>query len=58
MILLSNGGGDHWVIIAETAAVSKGDFRRGLAKNRPRIANVDDMTFFDAAKDRMGKVKI
>jgi len=54
----SRDGGDHWLIVAEAAPVSKGDFYRGLAKDRPRIANVDDMNFFDAAKDRMGKVTI
>lgn len=57
-VFASRDGGESWVMIAEVAPVSKGDFYRGLAKGRPRIANVDDMMFFDAAKERMGKVVV
>lgn len=57
-VFASRDGGETWCMIAEVAPVSKGDFYRGLAKGRPRIANVDDMMFFDAAKDRMGKVEV
>lgn len=57
-VFASRDGGETWLMVAEVAPVSKGDFYRGLAKGRPRIANVDDMTFFDAAKERMGKVEV
>ena len=57
-VFASRDGGDNWVMIAEVAPVSKGDFYRGLAKGRPRMANVDDMIFFEAAKERMGKVEV
>jgi photosystem II stability/assembly factor-like uncharacterized protein len=54
-IFETTDGGDSWSMIAETAPVSKGDFYRGLARGRQRIANVDDMVFFEAAADRIAK---
>lgn len=48
-------GGDTWRVIAEVGAVSKGDFYRALAKNRPRLANVDDMKFSEAGAKRVAE---
>ena len=48
----SRDGGDHWRMIADIAPVSKGEFHRALAKNRPRIAGVDDVAVNPAAAAR------
>ncbi|MGY4596943.1 photosystem II stability/assembly factor-like uncharacterized protein [Bradyrhizobium sp. GM22.5] len=48
----SRDEGDHWTIIADIAAVSKGEFHRALAKGRPRLAGVDDMVVNAAAEAR------
>lgn len=45
-------GGDRWHMIAEVAPVSKGEFSRALAKDRGRLANVDDLVLSDAAARR------
>ncbi len=50
-------GGDHWHVIAEVAPVSKGEFYRALAKDRGRLANVDDLVFSDAAARRLAAAK-
>lgn len=52
----SRDGGDHWRIIADVAPVSKGEFYRGLAKGRPRIAGVDDVVVNAAAAARFKAV--
>ena len=52
----SRDGGDHWRVIADVAPVSKGEFHRALAKNRPRIAGVDDMVVNAAAAQRFQAV--
>ena len=43
-VFTSRDGGDHWTMIADLAPVSKGEFHRGLAKGRSRIAGVDDVS--------------
>ena len=51
-------GGDTWCIIADVAAVSKGEFYRGLLKDRVPLATVDDVQFNPTAAARLGAVKI
>jgi photosystem II stability/assembly factor-like uncharacterized protein len=48
-------GGDHWSVIADVAAVSKGEFYRGLARGRQNITTVDDMKFTEHASARMAQ---
>jgi len=45
-------GGDRWSIIADVAPVSKGEFYRGLVKNRTKLANVDDVVVNPVAQNR------
>ena len=45
-------GGDTWSIIADVAAVSKGEFYRGLVKNRTKLATVDDVVVNPTAQNR------
>ena len=51
-------GGDSWCIVADVAAVSKGEFHRGLRKDRVPLAVVDDVTFHAAAEARLGAVEV
>ena len=44
--------GDSWRIVADIAPVSKGEFFRALAKDRRKLATVDDMVINDAAAAR------
>jgi photosystem II stability/assembly factor-like uncharacterized protein len=44
-IFESLDGGDRWSVVAETSPISKGDQHRGLAKERPPLAGVDDLVF-------------
>jgi photosystem II stability/assembly factor-like uncharacterized protein len=53
----SRDGGDHWRMIAEVGAVSKGDFYKTLAKGRPPIVNLDAMKFGDKAGARIAAAK-
>jgi photosystem II stability/assembly factor-like uncharacterized protein len=48
----SRDNGDSWTIIADVAPVSKGEFYRALVRERPRLANIDDMAFSKAASER------
>jgi photosystem II stability/assembly factor-like uncharacterized protein len=50
-------GGDSWCIIADVPPVSKGEFHRGLAKDRVPLATVDDVTFSAVAAKRLAAVK-
>jgi photosystem II stability/assembly factor-like uncharacterized protein len=52
----SRDGGDTWSIIADIAPVSKGEFHRALAKNRGKLADVDDIVVSDAAAKRLTRV--
>ena len=45
-------GGDTWEIIADVAPVSKGEFYRGLVKNRTKLASVDDVVVNPSAQHR------
>lgn len=56
-VFASVDGGDRWTMIAEVAPVSKGEFHRALAKNRSRLAGVDDMVFNEAAVERIAAVR-
>ncbi|MGH7247113.1 MAG: hypothetical protein ACREH9_03325, partial [Pseudomonadota bacterium] len=44
--------GDSWTIIADVAPVSKGDFYKGLLRDRAKLANVDDIVVSPAAARR------
>ena len=48
----STNGGENWSIIADVAPVSKGEFYRGLVKDRIKLANVDDLVLSDSAAKR------
>lgn len=54
----SRDGGESWHIIAEVGPMSKGDFYRGLAKNRPPMANIDDLKVPGPAADRIAKAQV
>jgi hypothetical protein len=45
-------GGDGWTIIADVPPVSKGDFYKGLVRDRMKLANVDDIVANPAATKR------
>ena len=45
--------GDSWFMIAETGALSKGEFHRGLAKGRPRMTSLDSLRFASAGQKRV-----
>jgi hypothetical protein len=55
-LFVSSDGGDRWTIVADLAPVSKGEFHRALAKNRPRIAGVDEIEVNPAAAERFAAV--
>ena len=57
-IFESLDGGDSWTIVADVAPVSKGEFYRGLVKDRVPLATVDDVTFTAVAQARLGAVKV
>ena len=57
-VFQSLDSGDRWTIVADVAPVSKGEFYRGLAKNRPPLAIVDDMKFNEHASERLEKAKV
>ena len=52
-IFESVDGGESWTIVADVAAISKGDFHRGLAKDRGRLAAVDDIVITPSAAARI-----
>ena len=56
-IFESLDGGDSWTIIADVAPVSKGEFYRGLVKDRVPLATVDDVSFTAVAQARLNAVK-
>lgn len=56
-IFESRDGGDSWTIIADVAPVSKGEFYRGLVKDRVPLATVDDVAFNPTAQARLDAVK-
>jgi photosystem II stability/assembly factor-like uncharacterized protein len=51
-------GGETWCIIADVAAVSKGEFYRGLRKDRVPLAAVDDIEVNPAAAARLGAARV
>ncbi|MBN8965412.1 MAG: hypothetical protein J0H89_08535, partial [Rhizobiales bacterium] len=52
----STDGGERWTVIADVPPVSKADFYKGLARDRPRLANVDDIVANPAATKRWEEV--
>ena len=57
-IFESVDAGETWTIIADVAPVSKGDFHRGLAKDRGRLAAVDDIVITPTAAARLAALKV
>ncbi len=51
-------GGDHWTIVADVPPVSKGEFHRGLVRDRVKLATVDDIVVSDVAERRLAAVKV
>jgi photosystem II stability/assembly factor-like uncharacterized protein len=49
-------GGDHWTVIADVPPVSKGEFHRGLVRDRVKLATVDDIVVSDVAARRLSAV--
>ena len=45
-------GGDSWTIIADVAPVSKGEFYKGLVRDRVKLAGVDDIVANPKASKR------
>jgi hypothetical protein len=50
--------GEHWTIIADVPAVSKGEFYRGLLKDRVKLATVDDVLVNEVAAARFAEAKV
>ena len=57
-IFESLDGGNTWEIIADVAPVSKGEFYRGLVKDRVPLATVDDVKVNPSAAARLDAVKV
>jgi hypothetical protein len=51
-------GGDHWSIIADVPPVAKGEFHRGLVRDRTKLATVDDIVVSDVAARRLAAAKV
>jgi hypothetical protein len=51
-------GGDHWTIIADVPPVSKGEFHRGLVRDRTKLATVDDIVVSDVAARRLAAANV
>ncbi|MFZ0113227.1 MAG: hypothetical protein WAL15_02620 [Xanthobacteraceae bacterium] len=51
-------GGDRWTIIADVPPVSKGEFHRGLVRDRAKLATVDDIVVSDVAERRLAAAKV
>ena len=45
--------GETWTVIADVPPVSKGEFYRALAKDRPKMANIDDIAINPAQTKRV-----
>jgi hypothetical protein len=52
----SRDEGESWTVIADVAPVSKGEFYRALVRDRPRLANVDDIVVNEHAARRIAAV--
>jgi photosystem II stability/assembly factor-like uncharacterized protein len=51
----SADGGERWSVVAEAAAVSKGEQYRGLAKGRTALVGTDSLVFAEAGQRRVGQ---
>ena len=51
----SADGGERWSVVAEAAAVSKGEQYRGLAKGRPPLVGTDSLIFAEAGQRRVSQ---
>jgi hypothetical protein len=45
--------GETWTVIADVPPVSKGEFYRALVRDRPRMANIDDISINRAQSQRV-----
>ena len=54
-IFESVDGGDRWSVIADVPAVSKGEFYRGLVKDRVPLTTVDEVAVNPAAATRFAE---
>ena len=52
-IFESRDGGERWTIVADVPPVSKGEFYKALVRERGRLANIDDLSFTEAATKRV-----
>lgn len=50
-------GGDTWTIIADLPPLSKGDFYKGLMRDRPPLADIDDIAATANAIKRLDRVR-
>ena len=51
-------GGDSWGVIADVAPVAKGEFHRGLVRDRVKLATTDDIVITSPAGARLEAVKV
>jgi photosystem II stability/assembly factor-like uncharacterized protein len=51
----SGDGGERWSVVAEAAAVSKGEQYRGLAKGRTALVGTDSLVFAEAGQRRVSQ---
>lgn len=49
----SLNGGETWTVIADVSPVSKGEFYRALVRDRPKMANIDDIALNQAQTQRV-----
>jgi hypothetical protein len=45
--------GETWTVIADVPPVSKGEFYRALVRDRPKMANIDDIKINTAQTQRV-----
>ena len=57
-IFESLDGGDRWRVIADTAPVAKGEFHRGLVRDRVKLATTDDIVIKSPAGARLAATKV
>ena len=51
-------GGNAWSVIADVAPVAKGEFHRGLVRDRVKLATTDDIVIKSAAGARLDATKV
>ena len=51
-------GGTSWTVIADVAPVAKGEFHRGLVRDRVKLATTDDIVITSSAAARLEATKV